>query len=50
MEGGYNIQGNIEHIPAFIETGDSLEVNHLLWAVLFEVVVYSEGEVELRWK
>jgi hypothetical protein len=45
----YYLQENIQHVPAYLENADRQDVNHLLRAVLTDIVVY-ENRVELRWK
>jgi len=39
----------VKVLCSFLEKSDPMEVNHLLRAVLFEIVVYWEGEIELMW-
>lgn len=48
-KGIYHLRENIHHIPAFLERGNPLEVNHILCSVFMEIVV-NNGEVELRWR
>ena len=39
----------VKVLCSFLEKSAPMEVNHLLRAVLFEIVVYWEGEIELMW-